>query len=108
MQRTKVRTTQLDYLDMHLENLTEEDTVYVDPPYKSADVRAYKANTLDHSQLVDILKNAKFRWILSEFYDPIYLNAFGEPVVKKELRLNTVNLKHQGSVTRTECLWKNF
>lgn len=112
LRRTNARITNFDYLKLGLENLTEEDSVYFDPPYKEADVRAYAPGDLNHFEMVDLIKRVKAKWVLSEFYDPLYVEAFGEPFFKRDVQLNSTNFAKEdgdkGKARRIECMWKNF
>lgn len=104
-----VRITSVDFVQMGLENLTDQDAVYLDPPYFEADVRAYKPGTVDFTYMINTLKTAKFRWVLSEFEQPMYLEAFGQPCIKKDVQLASTNKKtRDGNERRIECIWKNF
>jgi site-specific DNA-adenine methylase len=80
------------------------DFVYLDPPYKSADVRAYSADELNHADMVNRLRSANFRWALSEYDDPIYREAFGPPTSTRETAL-VVSGNLMGRQSRMECLW---
>ena len=112
LHRTDARITGLDYLKLGLENLTPDDSVYFDPPYKEADVRAYAPGDLNHIEMVDLMKRMKAKWVLSEFYDPLYIEAFGEPFFQREIQLNSTNFAKEdgdkGKARRVECMWKNF
>ena len=107
LHHTNAVLTAVDWLELGLETLTADDFVYLDPPYKDCDVRAYANDTLDHEKMVSILKAAKFKWLLSEYAHPLYLNAWGEPAFKKEVQLSVKNQNH-GRENRIECLWKNY
>jgi site-specific DNA-adenine methylase len=98
--------TGLDYKDV-LCGLGPEDFAYIDPPYKDSDVRSYKNNTLDHAELVTLLRDASFRWILSEYEHPVY-KPLGKPVLRKTVQLTGTRLGNGSGETRTECIWKNF
>lgn len=105
MERTQPRITSLHYRDV-LAECGEGDVVYLDPPYIGCDVDVYSDKTIDPAEIVAILKRAKFKWILSEYEQPIYVNAFGEPI-----RIDVQKLlgpKGAANVRATECLWKNF
>lgn len=102
----------MDYKDA-LAELSSDDFAYIDPPYLGAKVKSYTDKTLDHRELVEILLDAPFRWILSE-YDkyPVYrplTEKFGEP---KRIEVQKVmdNSNHtQGKRKKVvECLWKNY
>lgn len=98
-----VKITKLDWKKLGLERLTSDDFVFFDPPYFGADVRAY-SNRFDFVRMVDILSNAKFRWMLTEYEQDIYLKAFGKPR-KKQVQLACDG---RGNRRRVECVWTNY
>jgi site-specific DNA-adenine methylase len=102
----QVRITKLDYKEV-LSELGENDFAYLDPPYKDSDVRAYESANIDHAELVDILKSAKFRWALSEYKHPIYLEAFGEPGWQQERTITYGRGADRPKRIATECLWSS-
>jgi site-specific DNA-adenine methylase len=112
LNKTDTRITSMDWRSMGLENLGEQDFVYLDPPYLSADVRAYKDSTIDFNLLVKTLQQAKFKWILSEFKSDLYLGSFGEPAYTQDVQLVGTNFNYDcnnnGQERRVECLWKNY
>jgi len=74
-----------------------------------SEMRAYGANDLDHRELIDSLKHAPYRWILCEYYHPLYIEAFGEPFWTKSTQLCATNFRHDGGKEkRVECLWRNY
>jgi site-specific DNA-adenine methylase len=83
-----------------------------DPPYlDNCDVRAYTADMLDHREMVELLKAAKFRWLLSEYKHPLYLKAFGKPTLEIEKqKIIKSNSAGRGKVSHraVECLWRSF
>lgn len=84
-----------------LAGLGADDFVYFDPPYLDCNVTAYRPSDLDHKELVQHLLEAPYRWILSEYDQPLYRNAFAAPCL--QLKATT---RH--GAPRVECLWKNF
>ena len=98
------RITALDWRDLGLEKLTEDDVVFLDPPYSNADVRSYRNDALSHEELVDILLRAKFRWLLSGYLHPA-LHRLGDPFWAKDVKLLSIRGEQE---PRTECLWSNF
>jgi len=63
----------------------------------------------NHGEMVEVLTNARFRWMLSEYRQPIYLEAFGEPFWQREVQLRATNFHYDGGKKRrTECLWRNY
>jgi site-specific DNA-adenine methylase len=109
MKITRVRVTALDLFKMGLETLTEEDTVFLDPPYFGADVRAY-SNKFDHMGMIQLLRKAKFRWLLNEYRQDFYVKAFGEPFYTRDMQLIGTDFRRRngGQARRTECMWKNY
>ena len=105
---TGTRITRLDYKAV-LAECGPGDVVYLDPPYMHTDVRAYSGAKFDYGEMVGILKDAKFRWVLSEYEQPIYIAAFDEPTrITVQSRMKK-GQKPGGSLGRSvECLWKNF
>lgn len=98
MRATSPTLTALDYKDV-LQDLGEDDFCYIDPPYMDAEVgKAYQPGDLDHRELVDILVRAKYRWMLSEYDHPMYIEAFGEPILKQD-----TETRHGRA--RIECVW---
>jgi site-specific DNA-adenine methylase len=101
---TKPKITKLDWEKLNLSLLTNEDFVFFDPPYFGADVRAY-SNNFNHQGMVKLLENAKFKWMLTEYEQPIYLAAFGEPRYRQVVQLACDG---RGNRSRTECVWTNY
>ena len=61
LHNAKPRLTALDWRDMKLKDSGPEDTVLLDPPYPTTDVRSYTEATIDYPELIDTLLSAKFR-----------------------------------------------
>jgi site-specific DNA-adenine methylase len=81
--------------------LGADDFVYFDPPYLDCNVTAYRPSDLDHMELVHHLLEAPYRWMLSEYDQPLYRDALGVPCLQKKA-------KTRHGAAREECLWKNF
>jgi site-specific DNA-adenine methylase len=106
--RTQATITNVDWKQA-VADLDGDSFVYLDPPYLTARVHAYGPGDIDHTEMVAILKNARFRWLLSEYHEPLYVQAFGKPIWQKEVQLCPTNFKKDGGKERrVECLWKNF
>jgi hypothetical protein len=104
LHQTNPRITALDFKDMHLEELGPEDFVYFDLPYWSGNVQSYSSSTVDFPYLFRLLEKARFRWLLSEYPEPIYFEHFGDPCFVQEVRLLCTRIGEEQ--VRTECLWK--
>jgi hypothetical protein len=104
--RTRPKITGLDWRQLGLEKLTQDDVVILDPPYPGADVKAYSEETVDYERLVDVLLRAKFRWLLCGYPHPV-LHRLGKPIWARDIQLLCVHIK-AGQEDRTECLWSNF
>jgi len=104
--KRNVTITALDWKDLHIDELSETDFVYLDPPYMNMDVRSY-SNKFDHKGMVDTLLKAKCKWMLSEYANPLYIEAFGQPLTTFNSQLSVSNLS-KVSATRIECIWGNY
>jgi len=104
MHATRVKISRCDWRKLKLDGLTHEDFVFFDPPYFGADVRAY-TNKFDFDGLLGTLKRAKFRWMLTEYRQPFYVEALGEPQLQKSMQLACDGI---GTRQRVECVWTNF
>jgi len=76
----------------------------------NANVKAYTDKTLNHREMVEILKNAKFRWVLSEYEQPRYVEAFGRPALEIPVKRGTGKPGggSKGSKDTVECFWTSF
>ena len=104
--RTRPKITALDWQQLGLEKLTEDDVVMVDAPYPNADVKAYSDATVDYEHLVDVLLKAKFRWLFCGYPHPL-LHRLGKPIWARDMQLLCVRIK-AGQEDRSECLWANY
>jgi site-specific DNA-adenine methylase len=104
LDQTAAEITAQDWHDLDLDSLTADDFVFLDPPYFGADVRAY-SNKFDFDGMVKALLKAKFKWMLTEYRQDFYVQAFGEPCWTKPVQLACDG---RGNKTRVECVWKNF
>jgi site-specific DNA-adenine methylase len=104
--------TDWDYRDV-LPYLGPNDLCVLDPPYASCDVGAYRSTDIEHCRLLSLLKHAKFRWLLIEFWNPIAERVLGKPIWRhQERQHNTMCTRgtRPRSVTgskplRMECFW---
>jgi hypothetical protein len=104
--RTQPKITALDWRQLGLEKLTEEDVVLVDAPYPVARVKSYSDHTVNYEKLVDVLLKAKFKWLFCGYPHPL-LHRLGSPIWAKDMELLCVRIK-AGSEARNECLWANY
>jgi site-specific DNA-adenine methylase len=104
LRKNKVKITQVDWEKINFDKLGADDFVFFDPPYLGADVRAY-SNQFNHVKMVEVLKNAKFKWMLTEYEQPLYLNELGQPCERLQVQLACDGI---GTKRRVECIWKNY
>jgi hypothetical protein len=104
--RTRPRITGLDWRQLGLERLTEDDVVLLDPPYPNSNMRHYTDDAVDYEQLVDMLLRAKFRWLLCGYLHPV-LHRLGSPIWARDVQVLCVRTQDDRD-GRTECLWSNF
>jgi site-specific DNA-adenine methylase len=89
-------------------DLGPNDFAYFDPPYRDCKVGSYKSGDIDHEELVEHLLRARYRWLLSEYENPIYAK-FGKPFWRRDVQLRSTNFRDDGGKgRRVECLWRNF
>jgi site-specific DNA-adenine methylase len=102
--------TDWDYKKV-LSQLGQDSFAFLDPPYLNANVTAYKPSDLDHREMVSLLLTAKYRWILCEYDNALYTEAFGQPFWRRDMQIcMTTRYKADKAVRRigTECMWRNF
>lgn len=103
-----VRITDLDWLNcLEAEQLGSDDFVMVDGPYLNCNVGAYVAESICPTELIAYLQSAKFNWVLTEYYQPLYVSAFGEPDYKEQVQLRSCDVQKIRE-KRTECIWTNI
>jgi site-specific DNA-adenine methylase len=112
MMRTQPRITWVDYREV-LKQCGSGDVVYLDPPYKDYGRKtgAY-SETLNHEEMVDLLLEAPYRWLLSEYEHDIYeplTRKFGEPIRIEVRKTMSASKDHAGKRPRAvECIWRNL
>jgi site-specific DNA-adenine methylase len=83
--------------------------LYLDPPYKNANVGSYIPEDIDRTKMFSLLKKAKCRWVLSEYWQEDIVAEFGLPFTQiKNVSFNPTQSSPQSKRRVTECLWKNF
>lgn len=110
MVATDVEVTSKDWTQIPWPDYDPNDFVYFDPPYIGANVRPYKSGDLNHEDLARFLRDAPFRWMLSEYKHDLYLRELGPPFWTKEVQLRapSYRLANGGKERRIECVWKNY
>lgn len=100
---TSPRITALDWSEV-VKGMGSEDFAYFDSPYIDANVGCYSATDLNHEEMVRVLEDAPFRWVLSEYEHPLYVSRLGHPFFRTKVRrMATVEQEDA-----EECLWRNF
>lgn len=99
----KVEICQRDYMHLDWSNFTEDDFVYLDPPYYETSGVGY--GNINHEELLSLLQDAPFRWALSGYLSDLYIAHLGQPVL--ELTRNLEMTDDKGS-TAVEALWSNM
>ncbi|MGA8871415.1 MAG: DNA adenine methylase [Candidatus Acidiferrales bacterium] len=103
-----VRIADSDWLDcLESERLGADDFVMIDAPYLGCNVGAYSAESICPTELIEYLKSAKFNWAFTEYCQPLYVTAFGEPAFKKDVQLRSCDVQKTREKS-TECIWTNI
>ena len=101
----KVRITQKDWRDcLDAEKLGPDDIVLIDWPYLNCNVGAFSAESICPTEAIECLQKALCNWVLTEYYQPLLVAAFGEPVFKQEVQLRSCDVQRTRE-RRTECIW---
>jgi len=87
-----------------------EDTFfYLDPPYYGINEYSIKFTKQDHIDLLEMIKNMKAKWLLSNYPNKLY-----DENLKDFYRVEVVVSKHSANVKTnpkpkaTEVLWANY
>ena len=103
----RYKITALEWNKCRLASLSDQDFVYLDPPYINSPSRCYH-HTVSHPELLDYLGTAPHMWMLSGYSSPLYLRYLGEP----EARTKHLSFGYQGKgrkyTTHDECIWTNY
>jgi hypothetical protein len=99
--------TSFDWLDcIRRLELGKEDLVVFDGPYVEANVPPYKPWNILPIEVIAEFKSAEYGWLFCEEFEPMYVEAFGEPVFKKRVQNRASNFAVTGGQeTRIECVW---
>lgn len=102
-----VKLSNLDWEKVDwFETWDSDSFVYIDPPYYQTDNKAY--DNINHLNLIKKIKNAKFKWVISSYYNELYLNNLGEPFIKVKT-VNQFSAFNKGTEKyKQDCLWRNF
>lgn len=103
LRNRNIKIFKQDYVWMKWDQLTEDDLVYLDPPYENTG--GVGLRQIDHIELLELLRDAKFKWALSGYASDLYLAELGDPILEFERRLEMTDSR--GS-TAVECLWVNY
>lgn len=82
--------------------------LYVDPPYLKANVVAYDEGMVDRKAMISALKNAKCRWMFSEYMCDDAVKAFGPPAGKIVTQINPNPNSEIAYQQRVEYFWTNY
>lgn len=99
--------TAFDWLDcIRRLKLGKGDLVVFDGPYVEANVAPYKPWNILPIEVIAEFKSAEYDWIFCEEFEPMYVEAFGPPVLKKRVQNRASNFAVTGGQeTRIECVW---
>jgi DNA adenine methylase len=92
---------------------SKETFFYCDPPYYGLQYYGVRFTEEDHRRLLNKLKQAKGKWVLSGYHNELYdteLKGFSyvEIDVSKPSYGITTNSKHKAKPRATEVLWFNY
>ena len=115
LEKTQTEIYAFDVKDLfeHLPELTDQDFMYLDPPYINIkETVSYGNADVDYDWLISFLCATKCRWLLSDYENHKYLSAFGEPIARKAVKCimsgGGHNVKYKAEKPgRVECLWMN-
>lgn len=107
LRANNVRITELDWLDcLEAEQPGEHDFVMVDGPYIDSEVGSYESAAICPTEVIEYLQGARFNWVFTEHRQPLYTEAFGEPVYQQQARRSSPNSIQ--SADEFECIWTNI
>jgi 16S rRNA G966 N2-methylase RsmD len=103
-----IRISNLDWMEcLKREGVGNGDAVFFDPPYIGANLQTgYTPEDICPNELIAELRCAEYRWALTEYEQPIYVQALGEPVFRKNVQQRADNIAVTGGQDRRiECIW---
>ena len=107
LRQARLSSTSWDQIKWN--SLQEHDFVYLDPPYLKCNQVSIPYENIDHEALVRMLNQAKFKWALSGYSNPIYrkhLQYENLYIFRRYVGLRTFQSKKSKVVN--EMLWTNF
>jgi len=108
LREKKVRITNLDWRDcLEAERSGPNDIVVIDWPYLDCNVGAYSPESICPTEGIEYLQKASFPWVFCEYYQPLFVAAFGAPVFKQVVQLRSCDV-NKVREARTECIWTNI
>lgn len=85
----------------------EDNFLYVDPPYLKVNVGVYRDHKEERRRMIEVLTNAKCRWLLSEYRCQDLDRAFGPPK-SVIISIADTGSTHQKKRETVECLYANY
>lgn len=109
MRSHRPRITSEDWRSCGLKLLTEDDFVYIDPPYMNATIRYY-TDKMDHEALLRHLVGAKHLWLISGYPSELYNRHLGAPDATRKVKRSVciTSKVNKADTISTECLWTNY
>jgi len=108
LRETRPKITALEWEDLDLGSLKNDDFAYLDPPYEKATDGIYFHNTVVHSDLLRYLIQAPHLWMLSGLSSSLYSQYLGVPEATRSQKVIMTVKMRAGSKFRTECIWTNY
>lgn len=96
----------VDWWKLELEEYSNKDFIYFDPPYLDTEHRYYE--NIRHGEFVEVIKRLKCRWLLSHTDHPFYREHLGEPIATKTRKPGGKAMGKIAGKQFVECLWANY
>lgn len=97
----KITKTSWDLLPYN--QFDASDFVYFDPPYLGTRIGTY--GNIEHDRLLEVIKPAKFRWVLSGYDSDLYRSVLGPPTGTRERAAEIAATNGKVGERRVECVW---